>query len=756
MRILVGIASYGNSNDAYLAKLIASYRQMRFDVDVVVLTEASKDVDGATEIRIGLPTSHPYSLPFAHKELFAERADAYDLFIYSEDDTLITQKHVDSFLWATSVLPPTSIAGFLRSEKTPDGTLSCSTVHNHFHWIPESACVHGGQIWAEFSNPHSGSFILTRAQLRKAIESGGFIANPHAARYDMLVTAATDPYTSCGFNKLICVSRLDDFLLPHLSNKYHGSMGLALDEVKRQGAVLERIALGLETDTRLFNPRARTDDHRWDKRFYEAPDSGLLARVPRRPCRILSVAVGSGALETALLERGHEVVGIPLDNVIAATAAHAGIRLTSPDLEQAQRELAGERFDVIVAQEALHHFRNPALVVGQLVGLAAPGGLVLATVPNRTRHYTKALVGRGRPLPEASYGDLEVHIPTRRTAAGWLRDGGAGAITVSPRSATGAVLSHRVVLAGRVRAVRAPRRVEGSAGPPVSIGLPVYNGEKYLAECLRSIQAQDYVDFEVIISDNASSDRTEEICREFQQSDARFRYQRRTSNGGAAINYNSTFLASRGTYFTWWAHDDTRAPCFISRCLEAFESGPESRVLVHPRAQFIDPSGCPLQQDTDVVAISSSSPGRRFGRILSSVNMANAVFGLIRSRALERTRLIGPFIASDYVLLAELALLGELHETPEVLMFRRLHEGSSRAANATDHDVARWFRADAGAPRLSARQRLCLEYSRAVLRAPLSKGDRAVALAAVPALMLGRQARNRAGRWRRELAAVLQ
>jgi hypothetical protein len=221
---------------------------------------------------------------------------------------------------------------------------------------------------------------------------------------------------------------------------------------------------------------------------------------------------------------------------------------------------------------------------------------------------------------------------------------------------------------------------------------------------------------------------------------------------GGAYNYNSCFLRSRGELFSWLAHDDLRAPTFISRCVEAFDDSPPSIVLVYPRAEFIDAGGRFLRADRFGVASSARAPHRRLATVVSDGGAVNPVFGLARASALEQTRLIGPFIASDRVLLAELALLGEIREIPETLMYRRLHDATSTEANRTALARVRWFDPSAPPPRLSRRQRLVLEYSRSALRLPLTPGERALCLATIPSSMGLQTARNLVGRWRHDLA----
>ena len=158
---------------------------------------------------VGLPAKDPWSLPFGHKQLFAERVDDYDLFIYSEDDILITQRNVDLFLASSKTLPENMIAGFVHAETDDQGGLYFDPVHSHFHWDSQSAQSIEGDTYAYHTNEHSACYLITQDHLKRAIQSGGFLVAPHQNRYDMLCAAATDPYTQCGFKKMICLSRLE-------------------------------------------------------------------------------------------------------------------------------------------------------------------------------------------------------------------------------------------------------------------------------------------------------------------------------------------------------------------------------------------------------------------------------------------------------------------------------------------------------------------------------------------------------------------
>ena len=125
--------------------------------------------------------------------------------------------------------------------------------------------------------------------------------------------------------------------------------------------------------------------------------------------------------------------------------------------------------------------------------------------------------------------------------------------------------------------------------PKVSIGLAVYNGENYLEQAINSILSQTFRDFELIISDNASTDRTKEICLKYAKQDPRICYHRNAVNIGGANNENLTFKMARGEYFRWAAHDDYCAPTLIEKCLEQLEKDP-TVVLCHSKVIAID--GC--------------------------------------------------------------------------------------------------------------------------------------------------------------------
>jgi glycosyltransferase involved in cell wall biosynthesis len=264
--------------------------------------------------------------------------------------------------------------------------------------------------------------------------------------------------------------------------------------------------------------------------------------------------------------------------------------------------------------------------------------------------------------------------------------------------------------------------------PRMSIGLPVYNGEKYLRLALDSILQQDYTDFELIISDNASQDATEKICREYSAKDPRIRYYRNEKNIGASGNFNRVFELARGELFKWAAHDDVHLPGFFSRCIEVIDRAPATVVLVSPRAEVIDGLGNLLNMEVESLDARQASPHQRVGYVVRRVWWATALFGLIRTDVLRKTRLIQSYFWSDFVLLVEIASMGQIWELPETLFQRRYHDGISTNAHKKWRDLQLWFDPSGkGIKRfLPPAPRVGVEMVQAITRAPLPLSERSM------------------------------
>lgn len=266
------------------------------------------------------------------------------------------------------------------------------------------------------------------------------------------------------------------------------------------------------------------------------------------------------------------------------------------------------------------------------------------------------------------------------------------------------------------------------AAPPITIGLPVFNGERFLAAALDSILSQTFADFRLVVSDNASTDATAEICRDYAARDSRIAYSRSDVNRGAAWNYNHAFAQCESPFFKWAAADDLIAPTFLERCFEVLTVAPAEVVLVYTRTLIVDEDGRPLREHDDRLDLRSPKPHERLGHLVSTIVLGNVAFGLMRADALRRTRGHGNFPSADYVLLAELALIGQFWEIPEPLFVRREHAGTSRQSNPTSEDLTRWLD-PTSRPVTHERRRLLREYLAGIAHADLGTRERLVSYA---------------------------
>jgi glycosyltransferase involved in cell wall biosynthesis len=212
---------------------------------------------------------------------------------------------------------------------------------------------------------------------------------------------------------------------------------------------------------------------------------------------------------------------------------------------------------------------------------------------------------------------------------------------------------------------------KGDGGDPrLTIGLPVYNGERLLPQALDSLLTQDFRDFELVISDNASADRTPELCAAYAAKDPRIRYVRNERNLGVMPNFNRLVGLARGEYFKWAAHDDWCDPRFLGLGVDVLDGSPEV-VLCHAQATQVDEDGNPLVVNFRPLDVRSPRPAERFRQVLWGPGAVYPIYGVIRTSALRRTQLFRSHSGADRILLAELSLLGELRQIPEQLFYDR-------------------------------------------------------------------------------------
>jgi FkbM family methyltransferase len=261
--------------------------------------------------------------------------------------------------------------------------------------------------------------------------------------------------------------------------------------------------------------------------------------------------------------------------------------------------------------------------------------------------------------------------------------------------------------------------------PRVSLGLPIYNGARFLRECLDSILAQTFRDFELIVCDNASTDETVSIVKEYMQRDGRISLYHANENRGAAPNFNWTFKLSRGDFFKWCAADDVLKPDYVERCLRALESAADA-VMAYSGAVDIDETGAILREIYDnrvPLRFAAPEPHVRFQDLTCFDHSCIAVFGVARQSDVRQTSLIGPYVGSDRILLAELGLRGKILRVGDDLLRHREHPG--RSVNEIK-DLRRrtvWFDTAAHGP-VFPYWRLLAEYFRVACASELPLDDK--------------------------------
>lgn len=271
-----------------------------------------------------------------------------------------------------------------------------------------------------------------------------------------------------------------------------------------------------------------------------------------------------------------------------------------------------------------------------------------------------------------------------------------------------------------------PRSGQGSAEPVVSIGVPVYNGARHLAQAVQSLLAQTFTDFEIVISDNASTDDTAVICQRFAAADPRVRYLRQPKNIGAPRNWSLLVHEARGQFFKWASANDYCCPSFVEKCLAALSSDPGA-VLSFGQTRLIeDETGVARDYDGDIEVLDDRASDR-FKRVCRSLRLNNAQSGLLRMDILRKTGLDRPYQGGDLVLMAELALYGRFRIVPDALYFRRM-DARSLSTRLSAAELRYFIDPTAGASKGSVVLRRHMDMFAAILHARIGMRERLACL----------------------------
>lgn len=260
--------------------------------------------------------------------------------------------------------------------------------------------------------------------------------------------------------------------------------------------------------------------------------------------------------------------------------------------------------------------------------------------------------------------------------------------------------------------------------PRVSIGLPVYNGENFVAAAIAAVLAQTMPNLELIIQDNASTDRTAEICAAFAARDKRIRYFRNPRNLGAAPNYNLAYNMARGQYFKWLAHDDRPTPTYLEAMTRALDERPDA-VLCNSVVRYIDETGEFIgDYDSGLARADHPSAAVRFASLVLSSHSCVDFFGVIRRDAMKRSLLHGSFHGADRAFLAQMALRGRFIQVKEPLTEMREHGKRYTRAQVRSTERLAWHDASLRGRIVFPTWRLYAEYVKMLRAARLEFSER--------------------------------
>ena len=276
--------------------------------------------------------------------------------------------------------------------------------------------------------------------------------------------------------------------------------------------------------------------------------------------------------------------------------------------------------------------------------------------------------------------------------------------------------------------------------PRLTIGLPVYNGEEFLGEALDALLGQTYEDFELIISDNASADGTEEIARQYAGKDERIRYLRQPRNIGATPNHNILLDFARGELFKWASHDDLYGRELLAKCVEALDERPDV-ILAHSHQAIIDGTGAVTVPLDYPHRTGANRPSVRFKSLLFEPG-GDDFYGVMRTAVLRRVTPMDSYHHADRTYVAELALHGRFYQVPELLYFRRDHPDRAERANPGKRSRCANLDPRRANPLTNPTARLLAEYVwgfvHGIRNAPLPSGERRACYLALAEWFLSR------------------
>jgi glycosyltransferase involved in cell wall biosynthesis len=212
--------------------------------------------------------------------------------------------------------------------------------------------------------------------------------------------------------------------------------------------------------------------------------------------------------------------------------------------------------------------------------------------------------------------------------------------------------------------------------------MPVYNREKYVGASIEAHLNQSFGDFELILTDNCSTDRSESICRSYAEKDPRVKYYRNPRNLGAAGNYRRCWELSTGEYFRWNPSDDLVSPNLLERAVTILDHDP-SVFVAYGRTKLIDSQGTVTRDFDENLHLMDDRPSERWKGVQRNLRLGNLHYGLYRADLFRKTGLLRNYNGGDFPLIAEMSLYGKFFEISDAFFYRRIHEEATTAMTSS-------------------------------------------------------------------------
>lgn len=262
------------------------------------------------------------------------------------------------------------------------------------------------------------------------------------------------------------------------------------------------------------------------------------------------------------------------------------------------------------------------------------------------------------------------------------------------------------------------------SAPRITVGLPVYNGQKYLEAAIESHLAQSFGDFELVISDNGSTDATGDICGRYAQLDARVKYLKSPINRGILWNHRRVLepVDPSTPYFRWAGADDILEPGLLAAMVEVLDTRPEIEAVM-PATKNIDEEGTVIRTMERSLNLESPDVFERARQILLANYQHVIAYGLLRAPSLRRMRTGPHYIGWDPVFIWELALRGPVFQLVEPALLRRFHRGSISRVK-TVKEMRKWVEPGTSAGMNFPHWAWAYERTRSLLATPMNLGEK--------------------------------